>query len=156
MPRARTPNPPGAPAGRYPNRTDIAAQKASGTQPVRTATGQPYGNAGAQAAAQRAFPLPQPAETPSPGAGAAVERIPGTMTPAAAQAYTPPSFGLSTLPSQRPNEPVTAGISSGPGPGPDPFAQGAFSGAALLAALAAARDDPELRALANLAEAQGF
>lgn len=156
MPRARTPNPPGAPAGRYPNRTDIAAQKASGTQPVRTATGQPYGEAGAQAAAQRAFPLPQPPDSPPVGGGAGVERIPGTMTPAVAQGYTPPSFGLSTTPSSRPNEPQTAGIASGPGPGPDPFARGAFSGAALLAALAAARNDPELRALADLADAQGF
>jgi len=71
----------GVPGAGYPNRTDIAAQ------PVRAAGGQPYGRRGAQEAAQRAVPLPQARELPTP----------------------------LHAPSQRPDEPVTAGIPVGPG-----------------------------------------
>lgn len=72
----------GTPGQSYPNRTDLNAQ------PVRTATGQPYGAAGAQAASQRAVPLPE-GDRPLP-------------TPLGA-------------PSSRPGEPLTAGVPFGPG-----------------------------------------
>lgn len=71
----------GTPGQGYPNRTDIAAQ------PVRAATGQPYGAAGAQRAAQAAVPLPQERELPTP-------------------------LGA---PSKRPGEPLTHGAPFGPG-----------------------------------------
>lgn len=58
--------------------------------PVRTATGQTYGQAGAQAAAQSAVPMAPPSSS----------------TPINA-------------PTTRPNEPVTAGMPTGPGPGPE-------------------------------------
>lgn len=75
------------------------------------------------------------------------------MTPQAAVDYTPPALNL-LGPSTRPNEPLTAGVDSGPGPGATPST--AFNGAALLAAVAAATNDPNLRALADVADAQGF
>lgn len=60
-------------------------------QAVRTAPSQSYGQATQQAAAQQAIPLPQ---APEPGA-AAFHR-----------------------PSERPTEPLTAGMPMGAGPGP--------------------------------------
>lgn len=75
----------------YPNRTDLNAQA------VRTAPSQTYGDAKAQADAQRVVPLPQMREPLSPG--------PVTATPLNA-------------PTARPTEPLTAGMPMGPGPGP--------------------------------------
>lgn len=96
----------------YSNRTDLVAQ------PVRTGTGQTYGDAKAQADAQRAMPLAG-GPAPIPGAPPEVEH---------------PAIGSLYAPTARPDEPVTAGIDSGPGPGP------AFGGALndrdVLAALA--------------------
>lgn len=80
-------------------------------QGARAATGQEYGQAGAQLAAQKAIPLPGPAN-----AGGA------PMPPPAApmgQPAQPGQFGPITGPTGRPNEPVTAGSPSGPGPGPE-------------------------------------
>lgn len=87
----------GTPGTNYPNRTDM-------TQPVRVATGQTYGRAGEQADAQRALPLPAPAPPPAPPAQGTVTA--GPLTPLNA-------------PTQRPNEPLTAGLPTGPGPGPE-------------------------------------
>lgn len=63
-------------------------------QPVRTTQNQPYGQAGQQQAAQRAIPLPQTS---------------GVM----------PQPAPLDAPTARPQEPLTAGIPSGPGPGPE-------------------------------------
>jgi hypothetical protein len=94
MPRGGRRN--GAPGVAYPNRRDL-------NQPVRTAPGQPYGQAGQQAAAQQAIPLPQQ---------------PSVQTaPVPSQAPTPPEPGLLHAPTTRPGEPVTAGLPVGPGPG---------------------------------------
>lgn len=78
----------GAPGKNYPNRSDM--QTGQRTQPVRAASGQPYGVRGQQEALQRAQPLPQGA----------------------------PIIPL-TAPSQRPSEPITAGMPMGKGPGPE-------------------------------------
>lgn len=86
----------GTPGKSYSNRSDL-------NQPVRTAPGQDYGKAGAQAAAQQAIPLPQQA-SPAPGAS----------SPA------PPAPGMLSAPTANPNQPVTAGLPIGPGPGPNP------------------------------------
>lgn len=80
----------GAPGSTYPNRTDMQTGPRQATQPIRTATGQPYGVAGQQEALQQSQRLP----------------------------LGPPVVPLSA-PTQRPNEPVTAGLMSGPGPGPE-------------------------------------
>jgi hypothetical protein len=161
--RNGTPTQVGAPSARYPNRTDLAAQHAAGpapqpTQPVRVPTGGAYGSAQALESAQQAMPLPQPPEVGgSPvGGGAPPAMMPGTLTPMAAQGYTPPNFSLGSSPSRRPNEPLTAGMPMGPGAGPNPAAQAQFSAGALLAALAAATNDPLMGELAELADSQGF
>jgi hypothetical protein len=89
-------------AGRsYSNRTDL------NTQPVRTAPSTAYGEAAASARQQQAVPLPA-----SPGVppGIAGLMAPVTGTP-------PPAPGLFRE-SERPGEPITAGLGIGPGAGP--------------------------------------
>ena len=80
-------------------------------QPIKVATGLPYGEHQALTQAQQAVPLPnaQSAATPPPAAPPAV----GPGSPAL------PGQADFTRPTERPTEPVTAGISSGPGPGPE-------------------------------------
>lgn len=82
----------GRPGASYANRADLQnGPRTAPAQPVRTATGQPYGAATQQAQAQTALPLPDLSK-----------------------------MNLSlTRPTERPNEPVTAGIPAGPGPGPE-------------------------------------
>jgi hypothetical protein len=89
--------------GALSQRTDV--------QPMSVPTGMPYGQAGAMAQAEQAAPM---AGTPGLPA-AAVQAIAG-----AAPGGPPPPSPPPTLdqPTQRPNEPVTAGAASGPGPGP--------------------------------------
>ena len=89
-------------AGRsYPNRTDL------NTQPVRTSPSTKYGEAAASARSQTAVPLPQSPGVP-PG-------IAGLMAPM--QGNSPPAPGL-FRDSERPGEPITAGLGIGAGPGP--------------------------------------
>lgn len=79
----------GNPGTAYTNRTDLAAD----TQPVAVPTGQPYGEAGRQQAAMSQIGVPD------------LQGMLGSMP------------GL-TDPSQRPEEPLTAGMPMGAGPGP--------------------------------------
>lgn len=97
----------GTPGTSYSNRTDLQAQ------PVRTATGQTYGAAGAQAAAQRAMPLAQ-VPTASPPGGAPT----GQGMDPSAQGEAHPAIGSLYGDTMNPDEPVTAGLPSGPGAGP--------------------------------------
>lgn len=82
----------------YANRTDL--QNPTKKLAVTAATGQTYGEAGAQRAAQQAVPM---------------------GTPQAPQAPTvaPGSLGPLDRPTERPTEPVTAGNPLGAGPGMD-------------------------------------
>lgn len=96
MPRKRKTQP--GPGGAYVNRTDM-------TQPPTAAPGQAYGNAGEQIAAQEAMPLPQTQEVD-----------PFSKAVQAAKQFTFNAEPINT-PSARPNEPVTAGLDTGPGPG---------------------------------------
>ncbi len=92
----------GAPGKAYSNRQDM-------NQPVRVASGQQYGQRQALEQAQKAVPLPQqntpapPGNQPSPDMGMA--QLPGANP--------------FTRPTERPSEPVTAGLPIGPGPGPE-------------------------------------
>lgn len=81
------------PGKSYSNRTDL------GAQPITTATGQPYGAAGAQRAQQAAVPLPQAGVGPGAG-GVAALPVPGA------------NGGL-YRDSERPGEPVHAGLDQG-------------------------------------------
>lgn len=83
----------------YPNRTDLR------TPSPGVPTGLPYGEHTELANAQRATPGAAPAAAPPP---------------AAAQAPIPQPGSLPWMhPTGRPNEPVQAGLASGPGPGPE-------------------------------------
>jgi hypothetical protein len=114
MPRTRRRSPgsggarQGAQGASYTNRQDL---NEAPRQAVQTASGQPYGARTAQEQAQKAMPLP--AQAPIQPAGTAVAP-PAYMTP-----DDVPTFGA---PSQRPDEPVTAGLSFGPGRTPSPNA----------------------------------
>lgn len=88
----------------YPNRSDLRG----GTVPKMAATGQTYGEAGKQMAAQAAVPMaPQPAQ-PEVMAPSPPVQMPGQITDL-------------TGASNRPNEPLTAGMDFGPGPGSEVF-----------------------------------
>jgi len=99
----------GTPGRQYANRSDLTAQ------PVRVATGQPYGEAGAQAAAQRAVPLPQTPGPPTVAAAPPVSGPPGGPYPGEVTSLQAPT--------QRPNEPLTHGLPMGPGAGPEVLPQ---------------------------------
>ena len=109
----------GKPGGLYPNRSDLRNVK----PPMQAAPGQGYGEAKAQMDAQRAVPVappppPQPADLPP-----------------------------LTRPSERPNEPVTAGLPIGPGPGPEVLTRFDDGPATMLRAAYARFPSEELREL---------
>lgn len=101
-----------------PNRTDL-----QGALPISAAPGQEYGKKSQQQAAQRAVPM-----APPPGPSSAVPSAPPSEG-AAPVGPQPPvlngigkgnaGLGLWTHPTERPDEPITAGMASGPGPGPE-------------------------------------
>lgn len=94
--RPRTP-------GGLGNRTDLTA--------ANLPTGQPYGARTDQARALSLAPAPTPpSTTPAPITGA-----PDPIAAAQAQPFAPVGLGE---PTQRPAEPVTAGLPIGAGPGP--------------------------------------
>ena len=87
----------------YPNRTDLRnpAQKVA----KMAAKGQPYGEAGQQLASQSAVPM----------------AAPPTTAPPAPVGPAPGGLGDLLRPTERPNEPDTAGMPFGPGPGREVF-----------------------------------
>lgn len=99
----------GRPGASYGNRTDLNAPKPLAPTAVG---GQTYGQAGQQLAAQKAVPMaPPPVAAPAGGAPPAPTPVP--------QGPPPGSRGAFNRPTERPLEPVTAGVPSGPGPGPE-------------------------------------
>lgn len=137
--------------GAYSNRTDLMS--AGKPLPVTSPTDQVYGQNAAMQQAQATVPMasqpgiPTPAPTPG-GAGGAGQ--------VAGPALAPPSPADHWLrPTERPNEPVTAGLPTGPGPGPEalgplgqPTQQGVTAGG-LLSRMAASPDAPDsVKALA--------
>lgn len=115
----------GTPGRSYANRTDLNT-----ALPVTTAPGQPYGSRVAQERAQEALPMapaPRPAMAPGNPRGGDLQR-PGPL---------PGELGDFLRPTERPNEPLTAGLATGPGPGPEVLAGafGADSGADELRAI---------------------
>ena len=101
------------------NRTDLAV-------PNVEAPAQVYGERQAQQAAQRAVPVAAPPSGPTPSpapGGAAPTPPPGPPTGGPPPAGLPPVSGPGILPflhpTNRPNEPLTAGLPTGAGPGPE-------------------------------------
>ena len=109
----------------YPNRTDL--QRAV---PTAVAPNQEYGKRAEQQAAQRSIPVSGPpggapsVTPPAPQGAPAGPPAPAPVGGNRANAFPPPPpQGPGVLPflhpSNRPNEPVTAGLATGPGPGPE-------------------------------------
>lgn len=96
----------GKPGATYSNRSDLHVPKAN-------FTGQAYGTASAQSASQAAVPVAAPPNTPTP------QTTPAAATPGP----DPGTLGSLLDPTARPNEPLTAGLPTGPGPGPQGLRQ---------------------------------
>jgi hypothetical protein len=96
----------GTPGQAYGNRTDLQKPQAPGTPVFK---GQPYGAATEQAAVAASGGGAAPPGQP-PGAGAPVGGPPGVA---------PGGLGPLTRPTERPGEPITHGLASGPGGGPE-------------------------------------
>lgn len=88
----------------YPNRSDLRGGKV----PKMAATGQTYGEAGKQLAAQTAVPMAAQPAQPEVMAPTPPVQMPGQITDL-------------TGSTNRPNEPLTAGMNFGPGPGSEVF-----------------------------------
>lgn len=110
----------GTPGQSYGNRSDLRAQKVSVPPSAE------YGQGERLRRSQQAVPMagapPVPTATPAGGAPASQGPMP------------PPPPGDFTRPTERPGEPLTTGIPSGPGGGPEVLS-------------ASRRPDPELEAL---------
>ncbi|MGL4297491.1 MAG: hypothetical protein ACRCW4_00260 [Candidatus Neomicrothrix subdominans] len=134
-------------------------------QAPKAVQGQPYGEAGDQLAAQRAIPLPNQGSTPTPSLGSGpTSPAPGQPTPqgqpdllALAAALEPGP--ILTDPTQRPDEPVTAGLPVGPGAGPEAIASffqiKRNAAADQLEMLANFTGDPAMQRMAQLARMRG-
>lgn len=111
MPRKRRPAPAPGDQGGY------------GAQPADAPTGMPYGEHQASIESQQALPMAQVSGIGGTGGGGVpaqptadpAQRL--QMAVEAARRMRPPA--PLTGPSQRPMEPITAGMASGPGPGPE-------------------------------------
>ena len=98
----------GTPGTAYGQRTDL-------NQPISTVPGQEYGMAKQQADAQRAIPMAASPVAPAP----AQPQQPQGQRPSMPQPGTMPHLD----PTNRPEEPVTAGLPFGPGAGPEAIAR---------------------------------
>lgn len=127
----------------YGNRTDL--QTPGPPQAVSAAPNQAYGEAGAQRTAQQNMPLPNEL---------AAEQSLQDQALASAQAAPPPGAPLNA-PTARPNEPIQAGLSSGPGPGPEVFQKWGSRTSDLMQRYAELTDDPTARQMAELFRIRG-
>lgn len=123
----------GQPGQRYPNRSDLRAQKVSVPPSAE------YGQGERLRAAQQAVPM----------AGA-----PTVLQPAGSPGQPPPRWATPddtptlTAPTQRPDEPLEAGLPFGPGPGPEVLGPAPMNDVeARLRALYSAYPTTELREL---------
>jgi hypothetical protein len=136
----------GKPGKSYTNRTDMH-------QPVTTVPGQVYGQATAQQNAQKALPLPTQSTPPGGQARPTSPSSPTGLPPGGPPPVGPGDLGPLHAPTGRPDEPLTAGLPTGPGPGPaalappDPLTKAA----AILNTLGATADPltAQLRARVN-------
>jgi hypothetical protein len=88
-------------AKQYSNRSDL--RNPAKKMAVKATPGQTYGEAGKQMAAQRAVPMAAPPTDVAPTATPQQPRV------------APGSMGPLSRPTERPNEPLTAGAPFGPG-----------------------------------------
>lgn len=95
----------GTPGKNYRNRTDLH-------QPIRAASGGQYGEVKALKDAQKVVPLPNANAVAPPSSPSPIQSAPG------GGGVAPGDINFEA-PTDRPNEPVTAGLPVGPGPGPE-------------------------------------
>jgi hypothetical protein len=100
----------GVPGRKYPNRRDLRTKQAP-----KAVTGQAYGDRKAQLDAQKVIPL---SNQPAPPQGTSAPQGMAAMAGQVGGGAVGPIPSLSA-PSARPDEPITAGLPSGPGPGPE-------------------------------------
>lgn len=133
----------------YSNRTDLT--NAPAPLPIAAPTGQPYGAAAQQLAAQKAVPMasgpvinPTPPPNPAvPPAGGPPPVVPGSLPPL-------------DRASERPTEPLTHGAPVGPGAGPEILGSGSLSTLAdAISAAAMASGSSDLQFLADRARQMG-
>lgn len=106
-------------------------QSGQHAQPSTPVSGQRYGERKIQAEMQAVMPLPQSNGPPMGSAPVAPPMGATPVDPAAARqalhqqaaAVPVPPGGLLKMPTQRPGEPVTHGLPSGPGGGPEVLGQ---------------------------------
>lgn len=105
----------GAPGQAYGNRTDL-----NNRMPVEVAQNQTYGKAAEQRAAQGAVPMGSTpvAATPQAPQAPQSETIMGNMPQRQAPVVAPGTSPFLDA-TNRPSEPITAGLPIGPGPGPE-------------------------------------
>lgn len=131
----------GTPGTAYSNRTDL-------NLPISTVPGQEYGAATAQRQAQRTVPMAQQNTPP-------VESAPTPTAAKPASALPQPGSMPYIAPTQRPNEPVTAGLPFGPGPGPEALGAQTLNASQHLADAARMSGSPTLSNLAAIASLFG-
>lgn len=93
------------------------------TQAIAVPKGEDYGEANAMADAQRAQPVAG-AATGAPSPGTTIQ--PSTPTSSPLPGMRPGEIPSLADPSAFPDEPLTAGLPSGPGPGPESLRSAAF------------------------------
>ena len=116
MPRGRGGPRTGAIGTAYGNRTDLNAHL-----PIEAAPNQTYGEATDQRNAQRVVPM---ATAPTPVPPVAAPTTVSGQLPDNAPAFTKPGSLPYLQPTERPDEPTTAGSALGPGPGPEVLSAG--------------------------------
>lgn len=137
----------GAPQTSYSNRADLNAPK---PMPPQAATGQPYGVAGQQLAAQQQIPVAPP---PAPGG-----QTPPSSAPSAPPAGPLPGQVVPlNAPTMRPDEHFMTGAPMGPGAGPEVLSmnQGGGMLADRLDELARTSGNTDLQVLASRARQLG-
>ncbi len=127
----------GTPGTAYTNRSDLNANKAL---PAATGPSRTYGDSAASQRAQNIIPM-----APQPAAGSAAQQL----QPAAPPAPPAPVTDL-YAPSDRPDEPITAGLPTGAGPGPEALNMGEPIVDELRALFLADPGNPDLQELLEL------
>lgn len=105
----------GAPGVAYPNRTDL--NQGPRQLPITAAPDQPYGEAGAQRAAQAIAPMAS-----GPLTNASPTQDPNTPPPLAPGRLGPGQMPDLFRPTERPNEHFMTGVDAGPGQGSEALA----------------------------------
>ena len=142
-----------APPGPAPGPIPLTPGRSS-RQPNRVPTGLPYGEATQLENAQRAAPLPGGAQpVAQPQVNPRRQMLAQAIESARAMPNDGQPFGA---PSDRPNEPITAGVDVGPGPGSEVLGYNPRTRvASTLRAIASATGDADIASLAELAGSQG-